>query len=202
MIKKIIPIGTKFGMLTVTGVGESTPDSKSTSIVICKCGNKKTVRNTHLKSKGTKSCGCGQNKFIHSMSNTPEYKIWAGIKQRCTNSKNKDFNKYGGRGIKVCKRWLNSFENFYEDMGNRPKGGTIDRVNNNKGYLFSNCRWATYKEQTRNRRNTIRIDYNGRVLSLAEWADKYKLIYGTLLARYHRGIQGQELFKKVKKICD
>ena len=90
----------------------------------------------------------------HGMSHTTIYEVWAGMKKRCINPNNKDYDKYGGRGITICDRWLNSFENFYEDMGDRPfKGAQLDRKENDKGYYKSNCRWVTSKQNNNNRRN-------------------------------------------------
>lgn len=92
------------------------------------------------------------NRKKHGMTETPEYNCWKALKNRCLNPKNIQYKNYGGRGITVCERWLN-FINFYEDMGNRPEGCQIDRIDNNKGYCKENCRWTTNKINNRNRRN-------------------------------------------------
>lgn len=90
----------------------------------------------------------------HGKSKTSIYDIWHGMKQRCINPNNKDYEKYGGRGITVCDRWFNSFENFYTDMGDKPfKGAQLDRKENDKGYYKDNCRWVTSKQNNNNRRN-------------------------------------------------
>ena len=108
--------------------------------------------------------------ITHGMCNTPENRAWGDMKQRCHNKDNKRYHRYGGRGIKVCKRWRKSFENFIKDMGLRPSPKhSLERIDNNKGYLPSNCTWATREDQYRNRAPTKLITYNGKTLSTAEW---------------------------------
>ena len=123
--------------------------------------------------------------MTHGVRNTPEYRIWIYMKQRCNNPNNTSYHRYNGRGIKVCKRWLR-FESFYRDMGDRPKGMTIERKNNNGNYEPDNCKWATPKEQANNRRDNIFIDYKSQRFSLAQWANKIGIKYDTLKHRIHR----------------
>ena len=127
-------------------------------VVQCECGIIKTVDYYSIKNGLTKSCGCERkNNLKHSLCNSPEYRSWNGMKIRCTNPSHKQYKDYGGRGITVCYEWLNSFQNFYNDMGKRPNGKTLDRINNNKGYEPSNCRWASPKEQAQNKRKRDKI---------------------------------------------
>lgn len=109
------------------------------------------------------------SKKKHGMCGHPLYHIWTSMRQRCINPKDAAYHKYGGRGIKVCKRW-SKFENFYEDMGPRPKGKSLDRINNSKGYSPSNCRWATHIEQALNTRQSIKITMGGVTKSAAQWS--------------------------------
>ena len=113
---------------------------------------------------------------------TPTLSTYDSLFQRCYNKKNPNYRDYGGRGITVCERWR-SFENFLEDMGERPEGQFIERIDNNLGYEPGNCRWATNKEQARNRRSTHLITFRGETLCLKDWAERLSINRGTLTSR-------------------
>lgn len=113
------------------------------------------------------------------------YTSWRSMIQRCTNPNNEQYVNYGERGIKVCERWL-KFENFLEDMGKRPPGCTIDRIDNDQGYSQKNCQWATSEQQQRNRRDNLYLTYNKKTQLLTEWAEEYKISHGTLWTRVYR----------------
>jgi hypothetical protein len=129
----------------------------------CECGKEKIILGPSLKNGDTKSCGClyknNKNSVKHKhttngkMSKT--YKAWADMIQRCNNKNHKSYKNYGNRGITVCKRWL-KFENFLKDVGEIPRGLTLDRINNNKGYSPDNFKFSTWKEQNNNKRNNIK----------------------------------------------
>ncbi len=136
---------------------------------LCDCGTIGFIISASLIYGSSKSCGCliGEK---HNMSKSREYAAWARAKRRCTDPNNSDFHLYGARGIKMCSRWMDSFSTFYQDMGSRPKGMTLDRINNNGNYEPSNCRWATRETQANNRRNVIRITINQETHTIAEWS--------------------------------
>lgn len=121
----------------------------------------------------------------HGMIGTREYRTWKSMRGRCNNPFDQSYANYGGRGIKVCKRW-DKFENFYSDMGPKPEGMTLDRTRNNGDYKPSNCRWATWKEQARNKRNNLFIKFKGSILVAAEIDRIMGFCRGTIWARVIR----------------
>ena len=133
----------------------------------------------------------------HGMTNSDEYGIWSDIKTRCTNKNHRGYKNYGGRGVNVCDRWKNSFENFYSDMGPRPsKCHSIDRIDNSGNYEKSNCKWATSLEQGKNKRNNVKININGVVKTQAEWARESGISSCLISSRIKAGKKGSKLIEK------
>lgn len=150
-------IGLTYGRLLVLGVGAKKNGRDKLLKCECKCGQISYVQAYHLKTGNITSCGCYKIELLkekmttHGKSKTSEYSIWSDIKRRCLSKKNISYKNYGGRGIKVCDRWLSSFENFLEDMGERPSPEhQIDRIDNNGDYEPNNCRWVTPSENCLN----------------------------------------------------
>lgn len=124
----------------------------------------------------------------HGKRHTPEYACWRGMKGRCYLPSNKTYHNYGGRGIKVCDRWLNSFQAFFGDLGERPSPQhSIERIDTNGNYEPGNCRWATAKEQGENRRDTRWLTYDGKSLCMADWANLTGIPVGTIWHRLNSG---------------
>jgi hypothetical protein len=130
----------------------------------------------------------------HKMSGSVEYSSYGSMKQRVLNPRNKRFKDYGKRGIKICERWLESFENFYADMGPRPEGTTLERRDNNGNYEPDNCYWAIPKEQMNNTRRNVYIEHNGQRLTIAQWSRKSGLPQVTIRARLRRGWSIEQVF--------
>lgn len=181
--------GDVYGRLTIVErCKEKGANNNAKFLCRCECGNTCIVYGNNLKRLHTKSCGCflvqncGDKFRKHGMGYTKECGIWHSMIQRCTDPSCVAYKYYGGRGIKVCDRWLNSFETFYEDMGPRPTSRhSIDRWPDNDGdYEPSNCRWATWAEQARNRRSNRWFEHNGERLILSEWAKRLGLKHGIL----------------------
>jgi hypothetical protein len=165
----------------------------------CRCGQIVRIIRGHLINDITESCGCLQKEIAakitkkrsttHGMTKTKEYKAWRSAKERCYNINNPFYKDYGARGITMCKRWRNSFEKFYEEVGPCPIGMTLERLNNNKGYKPGNCEWETRLHQANNRRSNHFIIYGNQRLTMAQWAKKEKISY---VALYHRVSKGQD----------
>lgn len=185
-------VGKKIGRLTVVRRADNSRHGSTMWICRCVCGNEIKVFAANLRRKNTRSCGCLKKEIVktvnvtHGMTETREYSSWLSMKGRCKKSYFESCF-YFDRGIKVCDRWMESFENFYKDMGDRPPKTSIDRIDNNKGYSPDNCRWASCKEQSSNRRSNITITHNGVSGSPAYWSKIIKISCPSILARKYRG---------------
>ena len=156
----------------------------------CECGQIRSVVGSNLKNGASRSCGCLREETsgarTHGRSKSAMYQSYATMISRCHNPKFPKYQSYGARGIVVCKRWREDFAAFLSDMGERPTGKTLDRIDNDGNYEPNNCRWATAEEQQANKRNTVRIMHCGRTLSLAEWSRETGIEYGTIRQRIYR----------------
>ena len=194
-MKRIDRSGLKYGMITVIDY-HATINGYSTWNCKCECGNNIVIRGGDLKSGNTKSCGCTRipelikRKTTHGhtkgSTQSSEYRAWYNMKTRCYNPKATRFKHHGGRGITVCERWLNSFENFLEDMGKKPTiYHTLDRFPDNDGnYSPDNCRWATQSQQQGNKSSNRWIEYNGTRMILEDWTRHLGLSNSMTLSDY------------------
>ena len=138
-----------------------------------------------------------QHSTIHGharrLKPSPTYRSWQNMIDRCYRNTNIMFYRYGGRGIKVCRRWKN-FKNFLKDMGEKPFNLSLDRIDNDKNYTPENCRWATIKQQSRNKRNTVRLTINGETKSVYDWSEQFGIPAKAVILRMSRGWKFEDLF--------
>lgn len=200
-------VGKKFNMLTVIRKSDKRNKNRIKWVCKCDCGNYAEVETGNLSSGSQKSCGCIKSEMIsksrttHGMSKSPEYKTWHGIKYRCYSSNYKEPQYYQEKGITMCDRWLHSFENFYEDMGQRPsKSHSIDRIDSNGNYEPSNCRWATKEEQSSNTSRNILVDHNGEKITLMQLSKIKGVNYGSLNSAIKRGTDLCEALKRLQSL--
>lgn len=199
--------GKKFGRLLVLKKVNKT-DKQYHLFWLCKCdcGKSKVIRGDSLKNGAIRSCGCFHNEIAvinqrkshltHGKTGTKVYITWKQIQVRCNKKTDKNYKRYGGRGIK-CK-WK-SFEEFYRDMGDPPnKFSSIDRIDNNGNYCKENCRWATKKEQANNRRSCKLFTFNNKTQNLKQWSEEYKINYKVLWYRIKVGWKFEEAICKNK----
>ena len=200
MGKRLELVGQKFGRLMVEKFSRKSKYGYSLWQTRCDCGAEKTVSGSHLKSGHTKSCGCVRKEitskryFKHGMTQSPIYNIWSNMKCRCLNRNDAQYKDYGGRGILICKAWLDSFETFLSDMGEKPEGLSIDRIDNNGNYEPNNCRWSDRYEQNNNARSNVKITYKGKTLNMAQWARELNINKGTLRSRLNAGWSTEKAF--------
>ena len=189
MGRKRKPIKERYGRLLVL---HEDPVVKCKWICQCDCGVIKSIASSSLRHGCSKSCGCYNldvlNKRLttHGQSRTKTYQTWGRMLSRCRNKNIPRYKNYGGRGIKVCERWL-SFENFLSDMGINPEGMSLERIDNDGNYKPSNCKWATPSEQANNRRSNTYLIIMGISYTRAEASKQFNINYGTLKSRIRRG---------------
>jgi len=194
-------VGRKFNRLTVVSYSHETGKNIKVWNCVCECGGTTKSRGSGLKNGTSKSCGCLKVEKAKipkpkthgeggTVNRTTEYQTWVNIKLRCRDKNNPI---YGGRGIKVCERWLNSFEDFLADMGRKPSPAhSIERTENNGNYEPSNCKWATRKEQADNRRSNVILTHNGQSMNVKQWAEHTGINERTIYSRLNRGASHSE----------
>ena len=195
-------IGQKFGELTVVEFSHISKHQKTMWKCKCDCGTEIIVQGSHLKSGHTTSCGKHKEPTVeHGLTNTRLYRIWASMKTRCTNQKNKNFHQYGGRGINICDEWLNDFETFYNWAMATGYNDllTLERIDNNSDYCPSNCKWISIQEQQNNKRTSRFIEAYGEKHTVAEWGKKLGLNPGTIRTRLRAGDTGEKALRPVEK---
>ena len=196
MKKAKTPSATTYGNWTVLGVAPG----RQMLLCRCACGTQKSVYKYNLTAGKTKSCGCfpAPGPVTHGLSKHPDYDLWQGMKARCYQKGHKNYADYGGRGIKVCDRWVNDFAAFNADMGDRPsKAHSLDRIKNDKDYEPGNCKWSTQKQQTRNTRRSTTITIDGISKTVAEWCELHGIPSSRVYHRLKAGKTGRDaLFAK------
>lgn len=171
---------------------------------ICDCGTSKSISTSSLRTGKVSSCGCIRSEMhtkrlkTHGMSYTPTYRSWAAMRDRCSRKEHSHYASYGGRGIAVCERWQESFQEFLADMGERPHGTTLDRIDNDRGYSKDNCQWSTRSVQNKNQHHPkrpglgMKLSHDGLTLTIKEWSSRLGIPVPTL----HRRVKvGQPVHK-------
>lgn len=188
-------------LLVISATEERYLDRQIMWKCLCDCGNEILTVSSWLKDGTVQSCGClnreltAKRNFKHGMTKTDTYRVWRKLFERCYNPKDKAYAYYGGRGISICERWY-EFINFLSDMGLRPKRMQIDRINNNGNYEPSNCRWATSRQNNNNRRDNLKIEYQGESHTIREWSDKTGIKYNVIHLRLYRRWPIDSIFTK------
>jgi hypothetical protein len=199
--------GQIFGRLTAVSKHHKAANGRMLWLFACECGAEKVADPNEVKRGSTRSCGCLANeqrknaaqKQTHALSRSSmprERKSWEMMIARCHDPEQVSYKNYGALGIRVCARWLNSFENFVMDMGKRPVGMTLDRIDGSADYCLENCRWATRKEQANNRRTNHRITIDGETKTIAQWADHLGMNSHVIRSRIYKGMQDHDAVLK------
>ncbi len=166
---------------------------------LCSCGNTHQAVKSEVTGGKVKSCGCAPNsgrfKKTHGHTGSPTYGSYNAMIGRCKYSHLDNYRYYKGAGVEVCERWQESFENFLSDMGERPEGCSIDRIDGTKGYFKENCRWASIDVQADNKANITQLTYQGVTQSIRKWSEVSDLSYDVIRCRYNAGWAIDDIFK-------
>lgn len=205
-------VGGKYERLEITGVFGFSARGVPVWECTCDCGAKMNMPHDRWRREVYKSCGCYQKEAVasllrtHGLSHTRAYSIWRGVIARCENIEDANYQKYGGRGITVCDAWRESFENFVGDMGLPPScKHSIDRIDNNGHYEPENCRWATARQQSRNRRSNRLLTFNGETKCIAEWSESTGLSRTCIEMRLNKKLPIEEVLSpagRKRRIAD
>lgn len=201
-----IPVGTEFDRLTVEAFVGINAQGKAAYRCRCACGQKATALASYLRSGRCRSCGCLAKEMAaqqcrdrlttHGASGHPLFDTWANIMDRCLNPNCSAYPRYGGRGVKVCRRWQDP-RKFFEDMGPKPGAEySVERINNEGDYKPSNCRWATRKEQARNTPRNVYLTCRGRTMLMVEWAEETGIALKTIHRRLKLGWSHEDALTK------
>jgi hypothetical protein len=208
MPKKIELTGRVFGRLTVIGqCARSDAQGRPRWSCICECGTAVDVRGGDLRQGKQVSCGCYcRERAAESAKNrltpygrkkgSPTYKTYRCMIDRCYCKSSDQYHRYGARGITVCERWLESFENFLEDMGKRPLGKTLERIDNDGNYEPDNCVWASPTEQANNKSSNRLLFYRGRTMTVSQWARELNIPVGRVFNRLYKGLYIDDIFDR------
>lgn len=200
MVKIVEMIGKRFGrLIAIEEAGKGANGFKY--LFKCDCGNEKVISGPVVRSGKASSCGCLKSEtmsaknFVHGLIHSGSYKSWCAMKSRCNNANQTANKRYANLGYDP--NW-ELFENFVKDMGERPIGMTLDRIDNNKGYSKENCRWATSKQQNRNTRRNVLITHNGKTQCMKDWAEETGIPYPTIQDRVRRGWSEDQVLERAK----
>ncbi len=187
--------GRRFGRLSVLQLSDFRKGKHLYWHCKCSCGNTKDIASTSLLGNFTRSCGClvfeNRCNLQHGLTKSTEWRIWQDMKRRCYSPYREDYRLYGGRGIKVCDRWRSSFPAFLEDMGKRPIGLTLGRIDNDGDYEPNNCRWETALEQANNTRANRYITFRGITKTMAQWCRDLSIPYSRVQSRLDAGYNAE-----------
>jgi hypothetical protein len=188
-------VGRRFGSFVVKKLGRRVK-RHTLWLCVCICGAEREVRADHLKNGRSTSCGGPLCSKRGGLSATRSYRSWTAMRSRCLDPTSRSYPNYGGRGVTICLEWLDSFDMFYRDMGERPDGMSLGRRDNNLGYSKDNCRWETNSQQSRNTRKSLRIKWEGESRLLIEVCEELDFPYTVARARLYTGWALQDIFDR------